>query len=460
MGLKTLKLDSGGTPLDRRQSGDRDVAVFERWLAQGLGRAVLHLEQHNPNPYRQAILHACLHALAYDRQSEGAREAYAADLIARSGAASWLRDQLLTVLPDLPEEVDGDQVFGILGLLAAAGDTVARAGLYAAFTANAARDLPDGSEAIVRLDGVAGLLYVAAALVLDEDDAWYAGYLIAVAGEQAGADAVEAALKDAAAANTRVAAFVEAARRDRDEATVARHVTQLPRSESYESIRRRLLAGDKSAARHFQRWGQRADEQELRQVAEDLLSEDDDRHRTLYLRLFGIRPFPLDSTLLIPYARHSNPRIAVPALTALERFAHPALRLLAEELLAGGNGRGAQLLAHNFREGDYELLERLLLTWTDPEAIHALGFGLRDLVAAHPSPAAVLALLAHYEHGPCAMCRSYTVDALLDLRSAPDWLLEECRFDSYLPVRATVARNRAAERPPSGSLPPSFPPAH
>ena len=41
-----------------------DMHEMQRWLAQGLGRAVLHLETHASAPYRDLILHACLMARA------------------------------------------------------------------------------------------------------------------------------------------------------------------------------------------------------------------------------------------------------------------------------------------------------------------------------------------------------------------------------------------------------------
>lgn len=80
------------------------AADFAHLLTIGLGRAVLHLEQHDPAPYRQAILDAARYGRAYDPQSEDTREDYLVDLIDRAGAAAWFREQLLAALTSASDD--------------------------------------------------------------------------------------------------------------------------------------------------------------------------------------------------------------------------------------------------------------------------------------------------------------------------------------------------------------------
>lgn len=58
-----------------------DTEQFATYLFRGLGRAYLHLQQHDTAPYHAALLHACLYNPVYDRQSEGSRADYLFGLI-------------------------------------------------------------------------------------------------------------------------------------------------------------------------------------------------------------------------------------------------------------------------------------------------------------------------------------------------------------------------------------------
>ncbi len=44
---------------------------FARSLVSGRGNAVLHLQTHDAAPYREVILNACLHCVAYDAYLNG-----------------------------------------------------------------------------------------------------------------------------------------------------------------------------------------------------------------------------------------------------------------------------------------------------------------------------------------------------------------------------------------------------
>ena len=44
------------------------LTEFERALEQGLGRALLCLQQHDPAPYKEIVLEACLRDTTYDKQ--------------------------------------------------------------------------------------------------------------------------------------------------------------------------------------------------------------------------------------------------------------------------------------------------------------------------------------------------------------------------------------------------------
>lgn len=75
------------------------IAEFAPILTIGLGRALLHLREHDAAPYRKAILHACLHSMVYDRQTEHSREQYLLDIINLTGERDFYRSHILAAAP-------------------------------------------------------------------------------------------------------------------------------------------------------------------------------------------------------------------------------------------------------------------------------------------------------------------------------------------------------------------------
>src|SRR2546421_12056246 len=99
-----------------------DPEVFLGWLRKGLGRAVLYVRRPEPAPYNDAILHACLHHLAYDKQCERTREQYLFDLIQATGEPLRWRDRLIDTLGNPDPENDLWQVIAILAIFRRHGD--------------------------------------------------------------------------------------------------------------------------------------------------------------------------------------------------------------------------------------------------------------------------------------------------------------------------------------------------
>jgi hypothetical protein len=410
-----------------------EIAEFERILAIGLGRAVLHLRAHDSAPYREAVLHACLHDTTYDRQVEGGREQYLFDVIQATGEPGFYRTRLLAAETKLSDDYDGAQILALLRLFAAQGDAEARRCLYDTFAANANTDVPDGSADIVELDGLSGLLAIADRIVIDPDDSWYAGYLINLAAEQTGEVETRAALAAAAEHQPGIAAFLALAWADEERYRNRKSRAEVP---DYEAIRARMRLGEREARSLLLRWGRQATDDQLARAAVDLLAEEDPECLHTYLRLFADRRFPLAIARLLALTGDADTRIAYAAVRALANIEDAQVRALGLDLLASGRGDGARLLAANFREGDFALIENYLTTWKGRDELHDLGFGLWDIVDQHPGREATDALLAQYERGPCSLCRVAAVRQLQALGPLPGWLVAECQHDANLDLRA------------------------
>ncbi len=432
-----------------------DTAPFAHWLRVGLGRPILHLRDHDSRPYRKTILDACLHDTVYDRQCEGGRAAYLFDVIAATGEPNYYRDHLLAAsAPEALDGDDGEQIIALLGLFAAQGDAEARAQLYTIFDINIAAERPDGATEIVEMDGVVGLLAIVGRLSFDPDDDWEAFRFVRDAIERSGEEETWRALRDAAATDPTLAGFFALAQRGQENYENPMLVDREPApTADYATLRARLLAGDRNARRQLQRWSITASDDELRLAAADVLTEDDPKRLEVYLSLFRKRPFPLEHARLLTLARSPERRIRGLARTILANLTQPDIRTLGLAFLAEGDGDGARLLANNYQEGDFALIERLLLTWTDHDELHSLGFGLRHLAEAQQSPEAIDALAAAYEHGPCSFCREHTVELLAAVQTLPAWLVDECQYDANKHLREMA--HEYAENGQAGEVHPS-----
>lgn len=422
-----------------------DLDEFARVATAGLGRAILHLQTHDSSPYRTAVLEACLHDTRYDSQSEESREQYLFELINLTGEPGFYRDHLLRAFRRVWHESDYDQIVSIIGLFAREGDKEARQLLYDAYTASAPWDASRLPDVIVELDGTAGLLFVAERLPTETYDGDLIihppSYLVHLASEKDDPKSVQRALAKAAPTSPRLAAFRAAARppsarRRAASDRVARLLQQPP---DYKYVRRRLAAGAHDAGTLLSLWGRHATESEIERAAADLLRESDPRRVRAYLRLFHHRRFPLDPAPLLDLAESAPERgIAHAALFALKMVADPRVRARALDLLSWGDGRGARLLTANYEDGDYARIEQALLTWRDRDGLEDLGWGLQDVVEAHPIAEAAPALLALYERGPCSQCRRSAVDRLRQIAELPAWLGAECRYDASPAIRAMI----------------------
>ena len=100
----------------------------------------------------------------------------------------------------------------------------------------------------------------------------------------------------------------------------------------------------------------------------------------------------------------------------------------------------ARLLARNSDKADVELLTNqlsALLVRGDENDISVFGSHFRDYATANPEAPLTPLLLTLYENVPGSFTRYSTVKLLLARHAAPDWLLEECRWDCYEETRAS-----------------------
>ncbi len=270
-----------------------DTIEFQRVLALGLGRAVLHLADHDSSSYREIILDACLHNRAYDPQVEGSRATYMLDIIRGSRDASFYIDAVIRSLSDEAHDWDTPQRFELARQLAQDGNSLAREAMYSAFRA---KELSASDVAVqfVELDGIQGLLFVAGQIgeqLARNPSQWEDDSLLFVAGEICGRDVVDAAISEASNTDENIKVYLTEVEKNLS----SRSKTQRPdpKTLTYDQIR--SIIESNRAGGVLREWAAGASDSELERAAHDLVHEKDPEKLKSYLKLFESVPAVVES---------------------------------------------------------------------------------------------------------------------------------------------------------------------
>jgi hypothetical protein len=417
------------------------ISEFESALAKGLGRPLLYLKNHDARPYRAAVLHACTHDLRDDRQCEDGRAPYLFELIQMTREPDFYRENILSALLAPAEDEDVSQMLAIIRRFAQQGNAIARQAVYSAIIRDAAENDFSDADGLIHLDGIDGLLFVVARYLTaePEEDDWKPAWWVELLEERNGKDAAKQELEQASFALPEFALWLNNVRQSCQERQEQRQNRPRQPRRDYAALQASIATGKISRVTLW-RWGRDASEEELKQVAADLLTEQDRDRLRAYLHIFWKRAFPGDHHSLMELARSGEEKFAGAAMQALTHIQHPDVRAFAHELMQQPQwyGMAVEMLSQNYQGGDYRLIESLLEQKLDSHDYHSLGIGVRHFTDAHPTIEAERALLLLYENGPCSICRSGCVDRLVTLNMLPEWTREECRYDAYAAIRETV----------------------
>jgi hypothetical protein len=431
------------------------VSEFKRLLQIGLGRAILYLQKHDATPYREVILDACLHNVAYDPQVEEGRANYMLEIIEATNDKQFYRDKILAALAASSYESlewDVQQLFAFAEYLVLHGDVEARSIIYDKFVDSMALADFAGANSIVRIDGVEGFLFVADQLggkILNSGPEfpfgkfgpyWVDGQALMIVEAQVGQE-VNALLTDSTD-NPRIEAYLTIARAYRDAANKLIE----PKPENFLSYTElRDLIGTAKVhrtprARYWVRWGKQASTADLIRAANDMLIETNRERLLTLMTMFREVPFPLDHNRLISLIDSNDEQIAAEAFNTLQQINHPTVRALAFRMAESATwvGKAVSLLTSNYQDGDWQFIERVTTRNLDDEYYHSLGHSVIGVFDVHPTKDSAAALINLYERGPCANCRSRFVKRLHKLDVLPEWMREECLHDSDFDLRQMV----------------------
>ncbi len=394
---------------------------FTAALAKGSGRSVLIMRQAaDPRSFEDAVVHACLHDLAYDPQCEHERSEYLARLIIEIGDEKRLFAQLLAQIKD--QEVDAPLLFTVLARLAAKSGEFEKSAVQKAYLDLDPEAQLDCLDAHVRLVGISAFIEGAARIDTDlEGEGWRTGGLLDALKEhdEATFDQSVGAARAKHPSVERLMAQYEASNQT---TPVADGAYDLP------AIRAELRQGNRLRGVIFKELS--SDDWQL--ICSDFLAQDRDDVALPYLTLFGRRPFTGNPSHIVRWTKSSNSRVARAATRALGRIKSPVVRAMALEQILAGKPSGVRLLASNYKLGDLAMISPMLRDLPDNDEVHDLGLAILNLTGENDvsveDSADILLLL--YERTPCSMCRADVVSRLFKARRVPDWMADECRFDS------------------------------
>lgn len=353
----------------------------------------------------------------------------------------------LTELDDDDDAIDVAQLFDFALIYARAGNLHARRLMYEQFAANAGDSNDFGATQLIDLDGIDGFRFVAARLGeaarLDSkfwDDAALMEYLKKCVPDITDADI--AALGSIDASVQHYLDVVAQTMAQRAEIAQQRQDTG---DLSYAQLKQIMEAQKPVRYSSFKRWGRSASAADCEAAARDMLKQNDSRMLAAYLAIFAQHRFPFGIQSLLPYIWHEDNLVARWTLDALSLFRDPALHDLGLELLRVNRhtGDALGLFNLNYHVGDEEVFISLLDAAQTNDEVHALGFGLIDVLTQNSVHREREILLMLYERQPCSLCRLKVVRRLAALRAIPDWMLHECQYDADEDTRAIVQRYQA-----------------
>lgn len=421
----------------------RDLkSAFSHAIKLGTGQAYLVTQAHPEVDFSPFIIQAALKNFAYDGQAEPSRAAYLYELYCLVPQQARIRR---AVLRGLATERDDTwtltQLFALTLLFAQHGDAAARKALYHRFL----RKLISGSDwvgayEIIKLDGLAGLQYVARKygqhLARHPDD-WQDDGPIQFFQKHYPAFDAWAELRRWAETDTDVQRYLQNVKNTL--ASQAYYQAARPQPEPEPSLETLLQRPQSTYVRLALR-RQLPAAQEVRQLAERLLKERNPGVLENLLYLFSLVEFPLGYAPILALARQKPSRryrIVELATDALAHLRAPEVREFALQKLARTTrpGQYTRILRSNYQAGDAALLTSLVERFHNEHTIEMLAVSYAAIYEANPTPECAGPLLALYAKMNCGMHRYEVVKLLLENGVLPAWLHEELPFDSYFKTR-------------------------
>ncbi len=303
---------------------------FLNSLKRGTGEAFLILKYNPTIDFSDLIIKGAVTNYSYDNQSEGSRANYIYRFIQKSKQKDKIIKAVLTKLQSEKKDYWGlDQMCDLAVRFHKAGYIEAKAALYNRFEKNSLEGYEFcGQEQLMAVDGMNGVLKVAEifgkALFENTDDCEDSWKIDDFQKRNKSVD-VYTELKKASVKNKYVEAYYKSIINNKWTLSKHRKIKKF----TYELIKEKIENG-----RLFFLSSDRNRELtdiEVEKLANEFLSEKDNKRKELYLRFFSSRKFPFEYEPIFQIASGKNPkktRMVEYAVEALKHFTAKKIRQL------------------------------------------------------------------------------------------------------------------------------------
>lgn len=402
-------------------------------LQKGLGRCRLWAEAGVLAD--EPLLDACLHDKVFDKQCEQTRGFWLWNLVETANAQYRFRDPLYYQLCELPDPKSAFQLCELGLRYAQCGADEFRTQLYSIVLHKPLKDDPYLAEdEILELDGERAFLFAARirgerlkSIAWD----WHDESFLDKAVELLGTERVLQLLQDSNDADLlrlydRWPRKEE--RRKKPAASSRERYRQRMRSHSVEDVLEAARGRDR--CHWFRGWGAYAEEAELEIVRSALLEEEDPHFICQLLRVFSNRAIPGFDSRLIRLCEHEDEETRRTAIRSLAMTSHEEIRTYAlRQLEIDPAGDTIRLFAGNFERGDERRILNALCLPEDSCQLHWMLMDFLNVLESNEEADCFELALVIYGETPCSICRSGAVSLLDKQKVAPEWLVQEYRYD-------------------------------
>lgn len=410
---------------------------FLNSLKRGTGEAYLIVKDNPKIDFSNQIIKGALNIFAYDGQCEGNRAQYIFDIISISKQKDKIRKAVLQGLATEQSDTwNLTHLFALAKLYAQQNDTEVKQAIYDRFLHNPIEGSDwVGAYEILELDGLNGLFYIAEKFgkyIEQNPDDWQDDWIIKRFQEENKNIKVYEELKKKAKTNKFIRIYLDNIKR-----TKASQEKHKPKPIKYNDIIDEVLNSKPFIS--FRRKRNLTDE-EINQIAKQLISETDKSNIERLLDIFDFYKFPYDSQLILDLAKQkptSKNRIVENAIDALKYLKSKDIRKFAMDKIQTAKNPidYLEILVSNYKSGDFQLLSEIANKTKSEHKIEQLAGIYSDIFKANKTKECKEPLEILYNKMNCAIHRKGIVEILIENKVLSDKIRQEIKFDCDLETR-------------------------
>ena len=417
---------------------------FLNSLKRGTGEAYLIVKDNPQIDFSNQIIKGALNIYAYDGQSEGNRAKYIFDIISISKQKDKIRKAVLQGLATEQHDTWSlTHLFALTKLYAQHNDTEAKQAICDRFLNNPIEGSDwVGYSEILELDGLQGLFFIAEKFgkyIEQNPEDWQDDSIVRHFQEDNQELKVNEELKKVSKKNKFIKLYLD---------TISKTITE-QKKHKQERIEFNGILDEVINSKPFLSFmrSKNLTEQEVLEIAKQLLKEKNNSNIEKLLDIFSDHKFPLDSEFILKLAKQkktSKDRISEFAINALKHLKSNSIRQYALENIQQSKRPYdyLEILISNYTKGDFKLLNDIAIKFNDEHIIENLSGTYTDIYKANKTKECKEPLDILYNKMNCGIHRNGIIEVLIENNVLSNKIKKEIPFDSYLDTRELLDKKK------------------